>query len=234
MLILFNSKAIAIRHAKNRHGALYKVKIKTMEKGNGMNKGICFLAGGIIITLLVVGTIEAGEWRHPIGLTYVSGFSDIVDVMEENKEAEGYIVDSFEWPVGLSYHPYYQMDNGLGFGIGLGPVQMVTGDLELFNFSVSADVRYKLFSKSNISLYGRAGIAYNIISGDYVDSSSPGFIGGVGIEFNQQSAVGWGIEVSYNTSEIKMEKYRRSGWSHRLDGTEEINPEMQISIFIIF
>ena len=200
-----------------------------------MKSGIVSLAGGIALILLAVSASTAGEWRHSIGLSYVSNFGDIVDVLEDNKEAEGYVVDTSSYlPVGIFYRPYCQLDNGLGFGIGVGPIQMVLGDVELLNFPISADIRYKLFPGAKISPYARAGIAYNILSGDYVDSSTPGFLCGVGVEFNQQSAVGWGFELAYDASEIKMEKYTESNWSYRLNGTEEINPGVQISVFIIF
>jgi len=210
------------------------IKTVSYMDGNVMLRNICLFLGSMTIFLFLTYAAQAGEWRHPLGLSYVSGFSDIMDVMEKNKEIEGYDVDSFLWPIGISYHPYYQIDGGLGIGFGIGPIQLIMGDLELYNFPISVDVRYKLLPESNISPYGRAGIAYNIVSGDYVDSSKAGFLGGIGVEFNQQSVVGWGIEVLYNASEIKMEKYTGSGWDYRLDGTEEIKPEVQISVFVIF
>jgi len=157
-----------------------------------------------------------------------------MDIMESNKEAEGYEVDTFEWPVGISYQPYYQFDNGLGIGIGIGPIQLIMGDMELYNVPICADVRYKLFIDRSVSPYVRAGLAYNIVSGDYVDSSNPGFFGGIGIEFAQLSAVGFGIEVLYNASEIEMEKYSSRYYYNYVIKTEEIKPEVMVSIYAIF
>ena len=206
-----------------------------------MKKNLILCLGTISMIFCLINPAESGEWRHPLGLSYVSGFGYFMDVMENNKEVQGYEVESSQLPIEITYNPYYQLDNGLGFGIGIGPVQFITIDyasnidhIELFSLPISADVRYNFLKNSNISPFARASLAYNIVSGDYVDSSKPGFSGGIGIEFFQHSIVGFGFEVSYNTSEVEMEKYSGNEWSYRLDGTEKISPEVMVSLFVIF
>jgi len=201
-----------------------------------MKKNLILCLGTISMIFCLINPAESGEWRHPLGFSYISSFGNFMDVMENNEEVKGREVDTLiEFPVGISYNPYYQLDNGSGFGIGIGPIQFILRDsLSLWILPISADVRYKFLKKSNISPYVRAGLAYNIVGGDYVDSSKAGFLGGIGIEFLQQRRVGFGFEVTYNTSEIEMERYSGNEWSYRLDRTEKISPEVMVSVFVIF
>jgi hypothetical protein len=177
----------------------------------------------------------AGSWRFPLGLTYVSGFKDIMDRYENNFKAEGNTTWSTSGlPVGLQFQPYYQFDFGLGIGVSIGPVMMIFGDREFFDFPVGVDARYIILPGMDISPYIRAGIKYHFASGDYVKSSSVGAFGGVGLEFFRTKRVGMGLEFLMDSSSIEFDKKTRSGGRIVTD-KEKINPmQYSVNISVIF
>ncbi len=185
----------------------------------------------------------AADWHFPVGLTYVSGTGDIVDLYKYNLEAEGYIVDtSWEVPVGLSFQPYVELEKGIRIGSGLGPISAILStEAEYYDVPVNLNAGYVFFPSANTSPYIRGGLIYHIAGGDYVKETSLGFIGTVGIEFFRKKAVGFGIEAGYDSSEIEFDKYRcTSTWagtcsSYVKDGTEKIKPGgLIVSIFAVF
>ena len=183
----------------------------------------------VMVILFVTGSAKAADWRFPVGLTYISGFEDVVDTYKDNLEAEGYVVSESDYlPVGLSLHPYVQFDNGFRIGAGMGPFMLIIGDASHYDIPVNLNGGYTFIPSANISPYVRAGIMYHIAGGDYVESSTPGFFGGVGIEFFRHKPVSFGIEVTYDTSEIELERL----W---YNDTEDVQPcELMVSIFVIF
>lgn len=185
-----------------------------------------------VLFLACVGSAEAGDWRFPVGLAYVSGMEDIVDQFEENLEAEGFITESADGlPFGVSIQPYYEMDSGLGVGIGIGPPMWIGGDVDFFNLPVNFSLRFAFMNQSNTSLYLRAGVSYNMASGDYVEDSNVGFVGAVGIEFMRKRAVGLGIEVGYDNAFIELEDLTTID----PNDTEEFEPVgFTASIFAVF
>lgn len=194
----------------------------------------------LVIMCLVVGmrgSAEA-EWRFPVGLTGVTGYGDVVDLYEENLEAAGYTAeDSWNVPVGIAFNPYYEFGSGFRIGTGLGPMSylMTAGASEnvyFFNVPINANIGFTLFPKSSVAPYVRAGVMYHLAAGDYVDGTSPGLFGGVGIEFMRNRKVALGLEVAVDTSEIDFEKHYRN--SNRVT-IESIKPyEVMISIFAAF
>jgi len=114
-----------------------------------MKKNLILCLGTISMIFCLINPAESGEWRHPLGFSYISSFGNFMDVMENNEEVKGREVDTLiEFPVGISYNPYYQLDNGSGFGIGIGPIQFILRDsLSLWILPISADVRYKFLKK---------------------------------------------------------------------------------------
>ncbi|MEW6419128.1 MAG: outer membrane beta-barrel protein [Nitrospirota bacterium] len=154
-------------------------------------------------------------------------------------EAKGYDVDTeFAWPVGLTFQPYVEFDNGLGVGMGLGPMMIVATnqDADFFNLPVNLNLRYSFLPKEKISPYVRAGASYNITSGDYVEGSKIGFLGALGVEFLRKSPVGFGLEVGYDSSEIEFEEFERPyPYGVVKKGTKDIAPiNWWASIFIVF
>ncbi len=181
----------------------------------------------LLIMVCTFNVATAKEWRFPVGLTFVSGFSDIVDRIEDNM---GFVETVDYLPIGLTFQPYLQFDNGFGVGIGFGPMMWITGDADLFNLPVNVNGRYTFKPKGTVSPYVRAGISTHLASGDYVESSKPGFFGAVGVEFLKDKMVSMGVEVGYDTSELEMEDT-----SFRGGGTEDIQPlAFMINLFAVF
>ena len=198
-----------------------------------MKKGcLVFSLQLLMVILFVSSSAKAADWRFPLGLTYVSGLADVKDIYEANMEAEGYyVVWDIESPIGISFHPYAQFDSGFGVGFGIGPLMLIIGDREFFDIPIGLDFRYTFIPTANTSPYIRAGGRYHAASGDYVEGTTPGFFGGVGLEFLRNKKVNMGIEISYDSSEIEMEK--KSGLY--TSTTENIQPcDLMISIFAIF
>jgi hypothetical protein len=175
---------------------------------------------------------EAGGWRTPVGLSYPAKFKDVVDIYENNLQAEGYLVYSKSyWPIGMTVQPYFEFDNGLGIGGGIGPIAFIYGDRDFLDFPVNLALRFAFFPKANVSPYVRAGGSYHIASGSYVKGSKPGLVGAFGIEFLRKRHVGFGIEVAYDAAEIEFEKKR----SRTISTRENVQPYgLIVSIFAVF
>jgi hypothetical protein len=212
-------------------------------------KRVLFYCVCISLFLYASASAKAGEWRFPVGLSYISGIQDIKDLYTENLEHNGYSVsDTVNIPVGLAFQPYLQMDNGLGYGMAIGPMSMVlTNVVDYYNFPIGADVRYTFLNSSNASPYVRAGLRYNIASGDYVKSSSPGLFGAVGFEIFKKSHVSMGLELSYDSSQVEFKNYKvthhifHDYWGNSYDsptweqGTTKIKPSgLMFSLYAIF
>ncbi len=195
--------------------------------------GILFFA----IMFFVSSTARSADWRFPLGLSYISGFGDISDIHEDNLKAEygGVTKSSDPMPVALTFHPYIQFDNGCGAGVGIGPMMLIIGDTDFFNLPIKLDFRYTIIPRANISPYVRVGGSYHLASGDYVEGSSPGVFGCVGVEFLRKKVVSIGLEISYDTAEIELEKMYGYSWSASPSTIEKIEPcGLMISIFAVF
>jgi hypothetical protein len=192
------------------------------------------LLSGVVLAVLLLGfeSAAAGQWRFPVGLTYISGVGDIVDQYEDNLQAEGYSTDSVEGiPVGISLQPYYEYDSGLGIGFGFGPLMLIIGDVDFLNVPVNVCLRYALMSKSSTSVFFRAGMATNLVSGDYVEDSQIGLLGAVGVEFMRNRAVSVGIEIGFNSSTIELEDHTASN----PNDTKEFEPTgFTASVYAVF
>ena len=199
-------------------------------------RGLVFCIQLLMVTLFLTGSAKGADWRFPLGLTYVSGFEDVIDIYEGNMEAEGYYVYSADyWPVGISFHPYAEFDSGFGVGFGIGPLIAIMGDREFFDIPIGLDFRYTFIPTANTTPYIRAGGRYHSASGDYVKGTTPGFFGGIGIEFLRGKRVNMGIEISYDASEIELEKKERRGYYSYTSTTEKVQPcGLMLSIFVIF
>ena len=145
---------------------------------------------------------RTGDFRFQVGLSYVSGFGDIVDYYKEKLDADGSGV-----PIGLSLAPYYEFAHGSRLGIDLGPaaILMVNSDVKYWDIPLALTYGFTFIPKSSVSPYVRGGIKYHIANGDDVDSSKPGIFGAAGVEFLRKSPVGIGLEVGYDGSEVEID-----------------------------
>jgi len=172
---------------------------------------LCMLA---VLTMFLTGSAMAGGMRWPIGISYVNGFTDLADQYEDNLQAEGYWTLSADpWPVGISLQPYYQWDDGFRLGAGIGPIIMIYGDRDHFQLPLSVTAGYTFMPNGPVSPYVRGGLSYHVASGDYVDGSNMGFIGGVGIELlkNKKNTFALGLEAVYDSAEVDIENARTGG-----------------------
>jgi hypothetical protein len=203
-----------------------------MRKGKKMMK-MWKLVFTLILGLFFVGPFSAvaGEWRVPLGLTFVSGVGEIVDQIEANMETEVYDVESTQGlPMGISLQPYYEFDSGLGVGGGIGPFMLGFGDASYMIIPMNVSLRYAFMPKSRTAPYLRLGASTLLASGDYFEGGQLGFIGAVGVEFMRDKAVQFGIEAGYDSSSIKMEDLPTGPTA-----TKTIEPVgFLISIFAVF
>lgn len=176
-----------------------------------------------------------------MGITYGSGLTDVTDAIETGLENQfGFDVDTWSIPVGLSLHPYIEFDFGLGVGLSVGPAEFVAIEVDTYGpgystsdssfdylIPVGVDLRYTLFRDRKVSPYARVGVRYPIVGGDYLEDSSPGIFGALGVEFYRNNRVGFGVEVGYDASEVDV----AVGGGR----TETVKPcEFMISIFALF
>ncbi|MDD2737070.1 MAG: outer membrane beta-barrel protein [Desulfuromonadaceae bacterium] len=164
------------------------------------------MAALVFISFTASITASAGEFRVPVGITYTSGPSKLMDKVKENYN----VTDDFVLPVGLAINPYYSFDSGLGIGGSIGPFIYMsisdgwggTNTNMILPFGV--DLRYTLFRDSKFSPYVRGGYRYPITVGDYISSKSGGLFSGVGIELFKKNGFSLGMEISYDASKIEV------------------------------
>ena len=182
------------------------------------------------VTASVADAQPAGGFRFSLGFTSSSGTKDLADgvfaAVVSDFEADGFVVDEpapdVTWPVGLTLHPYYEMNSGLGIGATAGPfivgyVEVVGSSRSIFGSStiggsqrffvnpVGPDVRYTLWRRSNVSPYVRAGLRFPLVFGDIVTNGRTGsFIGG-GVELFRRKGMQLSAKVGYDTWAVDVE-----------------------------
>ena len=87
---------------------------------------------------------------------------------------------------------------------------MLMGDADHFQMPLSVTAGYTFMQNGPVSPYVRGGLSYHIASGDYVDGSNMGFIGGVGVEFlkNKSNTFALALEAVYDSAEVDIENVR--------------------------
>ncbi len=194
---------------------------------------LCVLA---MSAVLLTGCGTGGGMRWPIGISYVSGYEDVVDQYEDNivfelQNQRFFVIESDDIdfvPIGLSLQPYYQWDDGFRLGVGFGPAMLMYGDRDHFQLPVSVTAGYTFMPDGPVSPYVRGGPSYHVASGDYVDGSNMGFLGGAGIEFLKSKRFSLALEATYDSAEVDIDN-KRTG------GTEGIRAaEFVVSLLFMF
>jgi outer membrane protein W len=103
-----------------------------------------------------------------------------------------------------------------------------SGDIDIINVPVNVHGRYYFDPEGSFSPYVKAGLSYNIASGDYLETSNVGVFGGLGVELYRTNSVSWGIEAIIDSSTIEIEKTYGSGTK------TEPPVAFKLGVFIIF
>ena len=112
----------------------------------------------LMTMLLFAGSAQADEWDFGVGVSYVTGISDVVDLYEDNYEAENPgDVDVVTIPIGVSFVGRYQADSGMMFHVGVGPAFIIVGDADHTEIPFSATIGYAFSPKGDSSAYARIG-----------------------------------------------------------------------------
>lgn len=173
---------------------------------------IYYISMAVMVVLFAGSFAHAGEWRLPIGFSYVNGLTEVRSVYKNNLEAQGYSVDiDTTRPFGISLQPYVQFDNGFGIGGAIGPYLSIQSPIaNFYAVPVGLDVRYMFTPKADSSAYVRVGGKYNLARGEFVERSTPGLFGAIGYELFRKKPVGIALELAYDTSNVTLKNYQNS------------------------
>jgi len=194
---------------------------------------IYYISMAVMVVLFAGSFAHAGEWRLPIGFSYVNGLTEVRSVYKNNLEAQGYSVDiDTTRPFGISLQPYVQFDNGFGIGGAIGPYLSIQSPIaNFYAVPVGLDVRYMFTPKADSSAYVRIGGKYNLARGEFVERSTPGLFGAIGCELLRKKPVGIALELAYDTSNVTLKNYQNS--TNYNDKTVQPSAFMA-SFFVVF
>jgi hypothetical protein len=195
--------------------------------------------------ILSASLVQAKKVFLPIFITYTDAMSKVYDIYKDNLEAEGYSIESeFQNPVGLSFQPYIQLNNGFRIGAGIGPLMYInTTESDFFAAPINAHIGYCFFPDSNVSPYVKLGLCDPVASGTHVKDTKAGVLAGAGIEFLRGKIISFGFEVAYAASKVTIEKEKRVytstsyyGYTYRVvTETEDIElPGLTIGAYVSF
>ena len=158
---------------------------------------------------------QAMEWR--LGLSYASGVSDVADLYEDNLRLDGREADvDLKFPLGIAASFLYDWTSEWRTDVGLGPVFAIGGDVKHLEVPLSGTMGYNFLPYSRYSPYVRAGFIHHFASGDQYDSSSPGLLLAVGVDFTHFT-----LELATDQSKVKFDRlFCPAGGSCTLGTTE--------------
>ncbi|MEI6971349.1 MAG: hypothetical protein WCL44_07490 [bacterium] len=182
------------------------------------------VAAGVVLASAVALHAERmddesmAQWRFGIGISYISGFADVIDYYESkpNMESLGGSV-----PIGLALAPYYQFDHGSRIGVDLGPFAMVLGDVSYWDVPVALSYGFSFVPHGSVSPYVRVGVKHHFVGGDDVDKSTPGGFAAFGMEFMRKKFVAVQIEAGYDASEVTFSSTEYDGHSGHFVAADE-------------
>ncbi|GAB1261160.1 hypothetical protein [Aurantivibrio plasticivorans] len=166
----------------------------------------------IAFGLLCATQANAGEWKFGAQVSYVPGVEDVLDIYEDNLRYEPpgfyYDVDVAETlPIGIGFRGVYHADNGLRTDLSVGPLFLIAGDADHLQLPVAATIGFNFNHGGTVTPYVRAGLSHHFTSGDYVEDTSIGALGAIGIEFGHGRFFSWGLELAVDTASITLEDY---------------------------
>jgi len=159
-----------------------------------------WLGFGLLAALGVAAAplAQAATYDHAFGLSYVSGVSDVGDFYDDEE-----FLDVTTIPIGLNYRFIINLDVGVRFDLGVGPLVLMFGsDADYWDVPLQATVGYNLFPNHKFRPYIRGGVSYHVMDGDLVeDDAGSGLFGAVGVEIGRRGRGSFFIEVSKDTAE---------------------------------
>jgi hypothetical protein len=155
-------------------------------------------SAGVASVLFTTATVShAVDNGGAFGLTYSTGFEDVVDWHDDHLSA-----DITDIPVGVSGRFVQRYDSGLRMDAGIGPIAVFYGDIDYYDVPLQLTGGFTLFKDAIVRPYLRAGVTYHINDGDYVeDSAGLGLMGAVGLEIGSPRTVSFFAEVSFDNAE---------------------------------
>jgi hypothetical protein len=135
---------------------------------------------------------------HSVGLSYISGFTEITDFYEKSFYVDG----DGGLPIGLLYDYTANFSSGFRIGAGIGPICLIGGDLEYYDVPLRLQGGFTIVPGSPVRPYLKAGFSYHISDGDYIeDEAAFGLLGTAGVEFGRRGKISGFFEISYDTAE---------------------------------
>jgi opacity protein-like surface antigen len=203
----------------------------------------CLVAGMIMV--FTTGVAGAG-FRFRLNVDYVSGLHKLADQYDDDIEVQEdrdfpfaiVEVDDVVIPVGISLFPYWQWDNGLMLGVGIGPAAYFLAEGLDENFThwevpLNVCVGYTFFLDGPVSPYIRVGPSYHLAGGDFYESSKLGIIVAGGVELLKTDHFVMGLEVAYDSASVEVDVLSPLGPSH--DTTRDIRTtELIAGVFFQF
>jgi hypothetical protein len=183
---------------------------------------VCVIA--VLGSFCLRQSVQAGQFFFPVGLSYSYGSQQATDKLADFYSNDGFSVDKTSVPIGLSFNPFYEWDNGLGVGLSLGPTAFLVVDEDINSGSTHTDttrfsyavpfggfVRYTLFRDKTVSPYVRVGVKYPFAGGDNLEAANVGPFGVVGVDLWRNHKVGMCVEVGYDASQVRVKYTTTAG-----------------------
>ena len=173
------------------------------------------VAAAAVLVFAFAAPAQAMEWR--LGLSYASGVSDVADLYEDNLRLDGREADvDLKFPLGIAASFLYDWTAQWRTDVGVGPVFAIGGDVKHLEVPLSATMGYNFLPYSRYSPYVRAGVIHHFASGDQYDSSTPGLLLAVGVDFTHFT-----LELATDQSKVKFDRlFCPAGGSCTLGTTE--------------
>jgi len=157
-----------------------------------------------VVMIPLTASADSNNWRIALGYAYLADFNEMLDAYKDISNNQGDGRDIYNTSLSAKIHPYLQFSDGYRIGIGVGPLQILTGDKFHIQVPVNITAGYQFFSKSNYSPYVECGISYHINSGDYYSTTLPGFYGSAGIKIFNRKKLHLGLEAAYDGSTTEL------------------------------
>ncbi len=175
------------------------------------------VAAATLLLLAVAVPAHALEWR--LGVSYATGVSDVTDLYEDNLRLDGREAEvDLKFPLGIAASFLYDWTAEWRTDVGIGPVFAIGGDVKHLEVPLSATMGYNFLPYSRYSPYVRAGFIHHFASGDQYDSSTPGLLLAVGVDFTHFT-----LELATDQSKVKFDRLRCPASGSCQLGTEELN-----------